>query len=146
MEFGSMIESHKDYLNEKLLRRTLIQKWQGWIDWLEPSVGFGSGRPDCDILVDGIIFPVELKVGEKDGYIFTIKSLKKSQIVWHTLFNNKGGISCFLIKTNCGIYLCHKIKYQSGSCVEFEFVSQIDSRNFSEDLFFSLRRIKNKFF
>lgn len=84
---------------EKDLRRLLRQKWDGWIDWLEPRGNAGVGRPDVDLLHDGILVPIELKIGQcidlKDRQ-FRAK-IRPDQVAWQHRFYAAGGVSLFLI-------------------------------------------------
>lgn len=66
----------------------------------EPRRGTGIGIPDVQIVVDGRIVPIELKVGViKNGVLFP-REIRPPQIVWHKKLNDAGVASVLLI----GVY------------------------------------------
>jgi hypothetical protein len=97
---------------EKDLRRLLRQKWDGWLDWIEPRGNAGVGRPDVDLLHNERIYPVELKIGKCIDFAdrqFHVK-IRPDQVAWQHRFYCAGGISFFLIASDyANIWLCRKI-------------------------------------
>jgi hypothetical protein len=95
---------------ERRVRALVRKHWHGWSDWLEPTGSAGVGRPDLDVLVDGRIVPVELKVmnGSADGWICCEK-IRPTQISWHFRFNRAGGISLWLFGHKRGFVLTHQL-------------------------------------
>ena len=87
-------------MNESDFKRWLRTNWDGWMETYEPRRGTGIGIPDVQIVVDGRIVPIELKVGViKNGVLFP-REIRPPQIVWHKKLNDAGVASVLLI----GVY------------------------------------------
>jgi hypothetical protein len=70
-----------------------------WTEVYEPARGSGTGYPDVQMLVDGVLIPVEMKRGDiKNGFVRPHR-IRPSQIAWHHAFGAAGGKSHFLICT-----------------------------------------------
>jgi penicillin-binding protein-related factor A (putative recombinase) len=121
---------------EKDLRLFVKKNWCGFIDWLEPTGNAGVGRPDCDILVDGVIAPIELKIGNSiNNNIFSIDKMRSDQISWQHRFYKFGGVSFFMIAENKNnIYLARKILSSDNKNYNFDVSEKIGINNFSENL------------
>lgn len=88
-------------MNESDLRKFVKAKWNLWADWLEPRGNAGLGRPDVDLLIDGVIAPVELKTGKHVvDCTFRPSKIRPQQVGWHTRFHGHGGVSFFIIGDN----------------------------------------------
>lgn len=79
-------------MSENELRQWLFANWKGWIERREPAGSIGEGAPDIQLLVEGHVVPVELKV-KRGGKIH----MRAAQVGWHLHFYRSGGKSLFLI-------------------------------------------------
>ena len=76
-----------------------------WFEAYEPRRGGGVGIPDTQILIEGVLYPLELKVcelgrskfGKVDDEIIWSKDVRPDQIGWHERFKSAGGWSAFII-------------------------------------------------
>lgn len=116
------------------------RSWDGWIDWLEPRGAAGIGRPDCDLMVDGSIAPVELKMGslmDRAGW-FSIDKPRPDQISWQHRFYAVGGVSFFLIAQDpSNLWIARKIVEVRNSGREFLFdrhAALIDAEFLSDEI------------
>src|SRR5688572_20062877 len=79
-------------------------QWKGWSEAYEPRRGGGTGVPDVQILLDGQLLPVELKLGEvRDGRVFA-DDFQPAQVSWHARFWQAGGVAIFIVGVPV---LCH---------------------------------------
>ena len=115
-------------------------KWEGWLSSYESARGGTLGVADLQILVKGILVPVELKVGEvKSGKLFS-DQIRASQVKWHRDLYKAGGYSIFAIAAGVGktpdeIFLFNG--YQGAmlqSAVTIKETDKISVDNFSSSL------------
>lgn len=69
----------------------------GWSEAYEPRRGSGTGMPDVQVLLDDILLPVELKLGEVKGDRIFASDFQPAQVSWHTKFHLAGGRAIFLV-------------------------------------------------
>lgn len=88
---------------EEDLRKWFRSNWDGWLESYEPRKGGGVGIPDLQILVDGVLVPIELKWGSRIGFAgnLYIDEVEPVQVRWHKLFDVAGGTSWFLVGCDC---------------------------------------------
>jgi hypothetical protein len=102
---------------EKDFRKEVRKLWKPrWIDTYEPTLGTGIGFPDCQLLIDRQLMPVELKIGilEKRAYdriVLVPSDIRPDQKIWHRNFDRAGGCSIFLAG----------IKLSDGSFASYAF-------------------------
>lgn len=73
------------------------EQFKGWSEAYEPRRGSGTGMPDIQILLDGLLLPIELKLGEiKNGRVFA-DEFQPAQVSWHYRFNQAGGVAIFIV-------------------------------------------------
>jgi hypothetical protein len=84
---------------EKSFRSWFKLVWRGWIDTYEPTTGTGFGFPDCQIVVDCYLFPIELKVGDlsEDATRIFPREVRPAQISWHRRFAKHEGAHSILL-------------------------------------------------
>ena len=85
--------------SERGFQRELLKNCIGWADSFHPSSGSKTGIPDVTFLYDGVLLPVELKIGKIVGEWLFISDVRPSQIRWAKEFRKAGGRSAFL----CGV-------------------------------------------
>lgn len=84
-------------MRENQFREWVRRRWKGWISSYEPRRGSTIGIPDLQIIVCGIIVPIELKVGTVvDGELFC-HDIRPAQIQWHRSLREAGARSFFLV-------------------------------------------------
>lgn len=87
-------------MNENDFKRWVRDSWAGWLESYEPRRGTGIGIPDIQIVVDKVLIPVELKVGEiENGWVIP-REVRPAQIQWHRELNHYGVRTVLLI----GVY------------------------------------------
>lgn len=87
-------------LAEIELRDWVKHAWGAGVDDVQPGRGSSMGLADLSINVDGVVVPVELKIGHYDPErkLVVSRKIRPAQIRWHHLHNHKhGGTSMFLI-------------------------------------------------
>lgn len=70
-----------------------------WYSRIEAGRGGTPGNPDVLVLIDGVIVPIELKVGhlhEQRSVVFA--DVRPEQVLWHSKLWRAGGRSLFLIR------------------------------------------------
>lgn len=83
------------------LKRWFRANWKGWFESYEPRRGSGVGLPDTQIAIDGLLCPIELKLGEIDPYdVVWSYEVRPDQIGWHKRAALSGIATVFLI--GCG--------------------------------------------
>lgn len=96
------------------------------VERIENSVG--SGRPDVEGCVGGVIVNIELKVAHhirKDG-TFSLPHLTNTQAYWHHRRSEAGGISWFLIRAGDGAHREHYLVHGSRALVLYENREMLD--------------------
>ncbi len=85
--------------DELALKRWFRRKYDGWSEAYEPRHGSGTGMPDLQILMEGVLLPVELKVGRltRNKERLFIFGFEPSQISWHIRFWQSGGKAIILV-------------------------------------------------
>ena len=87
-------------MTEAEFKKWLRQNWSGWIESYEPRRGTGVGIPDVQIVVQGKLVPIELKLGIiKNGILFP-REVRPAQIAWHRKLNDAGVKSILMV----GVY------------------------------------------
>lgn len=87
-------------MREIEFRRDLRRRFKGWSEVYEPGIGGGTGIPDVQFMVEGILFPVELKIGKVVGEKGLSFDLRPAQRVWHNNFFSAGGVSVVAVCHN----------------------------------------------
>lgn len=82
---------------ETAYKRKLRTIFGGWSCAYETRSGGNFGYPDLQFLVDGVLLPVEVKVGKVvDGRLVS-RQIRPSQIHWHHEFWVAGGRALILV-------------------------------------------------
>jgi len=84
-------------LSESQFKSWFRKTWDGWVESYEPRRGSGVGIPDLQIVIDGHILPIELKVGKIVGDVLVVNEVRPDQIGWHRRINDVGIGTIFLI-------------------------------------------------
>lgn len=82
---------------ESDVRQEFDKRWASWIDRYEPRKGSSTGAPDTQLLVKGILRPVEFKVGMIVGGRIMPYEVRPAQVSWHTRLAAAGGKSFFIV-------------------------------------------------
>ncbi len=80
-------------MSETKAKKILRHAIGGWSESYEPGRGSGVGYPDLQFLADGILIPVEVKIGRESGCRIFSERIRPSQIQWHHEFQEAGGDS-----------------------------------------------------
>lgn len=86
-----------DPRQELKFKRWFRQEFKGWSEAYEPRRGSGTGMPDLQLLVRGMLLPVELKVGWIEDDVLHIHDVEPAQVSWHVRFWAAGGESSFVV-------------------------------------------------
>lgn len=89
-------------LTESQFKIWFRKTWTGWVESYEPRRGSGVGIPDLQIVVDGHILPVELKVGKVVDGALVVNEVRPDQIGWHRRLIDAGVASIFLVGVGTG--------------------------------------------
>lgn len=82
---------------ETAYKRKLRVLIGGWSCAYETRSGGSFGYPDLQFLVDGVLLPVEVKVGKVEGDRLVSRQIRPSQIKWHHDFWVAGGKALILV-------------------------------------------------
>lgn len=82
------------------LKRWVLREWQGWSSSYEPRQGGTVGIADLQIVCNGHLIPVELKVGKVALGQLTVEKIRPAQVQWHQNLSQYGVGSIFLV--GCG--------------------------------------------
>ena len=81
-------------------RRWVIRKLDGegcWTECYEPRRGGGTGIADIQVAVNGVLVPIELKVGVVEFGLVYPREVRADQLGWHNRLNDNAGVmSLFL--------------------------------------------------
>lgn len=86
-----MVRAYK----ESDAKREFANKWQGWLNYVEPTTGSSIGSPDVEVLLNGQIVKIEFKVGKIINGLLFMRKVRGQQIQWHRSFSLAGGNSLF---------------------------------------------------
>jgi len=86
----------------------ILAGWKpNWHNRVEFGKGGTPGTPDAELLLDGVIIPVELKVGiYKCGLDVVKADVRAEQILWHNRLWRAGGKSVFMVEVNHPFLKC----------------------------------------
>ena len=97
---------------ERQFKLWIKKNWSGWLNSYEPRRGATIGIPDIQVLVKGVLVPIELKAGVLVGEVLKTKKVRASQINWHHKFSEAGGMSLVMVGVGEGttptrIFFCY---------------------------------------
>ena len=84
-------------MNEADFKKFVRDSWDGWLESYEPRRGSGVGMADIQIVSDGRLIPIELKIGFITDKKLCVSEIRPAQINWHRELNKTGVKSFFLI-------------------------------------------------
>jgi hypothetical protein len=84
-------------MSEQKFKSWLRKHWDGWFESYEPRKGSGIGIADVQVVVDGRIVPLELKIGKFVNGLLCPEEVRPAQINWHRELNAAGIHSFFLV-------------------------------------------------
>lgn len=88
-------------LETELKRHVRHKRLTVWSESYEPSLrGGGNGVPDTQVLLCGLLFPIEFKVGFIEKGLLR-SSVRPAQISWNAKFSRAGGIALLLVGVEC---------------------------------------------
>jgi len=90
------MEPNKIPGSETDFKRKFRQSILGWSEAYEPSRGSGTGYPDVQVLLSGVLIPVEAKVAKLDQGVIRSRDIRPAQIGWHYRLMKAGGKSSFV--------------------------------------------------
>ncbi len=84
------------------MKKWIRDNWDGWIESYEPRLGSSVGIPDIQIVVDGKLVPIELKVADLSDGILCSSEIRPPQINWHRNLAAHDVLSLFLFGVGKG--------------------------------------------
>lgn len=82
--------------SETDFKRKFRQSVLEWSEAYEPSRGSGTGYPDVQVLLRGVIVPVEVKIALVSQGVLWSRDIRPAQIGWHYRLMKAGGKSAFV--------------------------------------------------
>lgn len=127
-------------MKEIEFKRWIKKHWPGWFSCYEFAPGATPGVADIQILVKGIIVPIELKVGSIENNLLEVERIRPAQIKWHNDLFNAGGYSFFLVAVGKGKIPLSIFGFDGNTVkdrlkpFDVKTVTELDLQNFSASL------------
>jgi hypothetical protein len=86
---------------ERAYQKAFLNDYHGWAEGFHPALGSQTGIPDTMFLKNGVLIPIELKIGEFVKGKLVVNDIRPAQIRWAKKFKLFGGKSGFV----CGVPL-----------------------------------------